>query len=179
MCMAIHSQCIKYLTCSIYQMTVFTIKAHLRQFPASPLKIFCRDLKKSVHETLSPVVQVAKRQEEFQNVLGSLPKKELFSRVTSGRKDKGFLPAKYAVAFVKEVIDSATFACEVIKSKHLEDVYYSPMQSGLLNIYLFRRRKKKKLRLKILQKTNLIRKCICLPQKRGLTFPLLNEIGRL
>ena len=179
MCMAIHSQCIKYLTCYIYLMTVFTIKAHLRLFPASPLKIFCSDLKKSVNETQSPVVQVAKCQEEFQNVLGSLPKKELFSRVTSGRKDKGFLPAKYAVAFVKEVIDSATFACEVIKSKHLEDVYYSPMRCGLLNIYLFRRRKKKKLRLKILQKTDLIRKCICLPQKRGLTFPLLNEIGRL
>ena len=103
-----------------------------------------------------------------------------FSRVTSGKKDKRFLLANYAVAFVKEVIVSDTFACKVIKSKHLEDVYYSPVQSSLMNLYLFRCRKKKKLPLKILQKASLIRKCVCLPEKRGLAiFPLLHEIERL
>ena len=137
-------------------------------------------LKKSVRGTRSPVVQVVKRQEEFQNVFGSLQKKELFSRITSGRKDKFLLLANYAVAFVKEVIDSDTFACEVIKSKHLENVYDSSMQSRLMNIYLFRRRNKKKLCFKILQKANLIRKCACLPEKRGLAiFSLLHEIERL
>ena len=103
-----------------------------------------------------------------------------FSRVTSGKKDKRFLLANYAVAFVKEVIDGDTFACKVIKSKHLEDVYYSPVQSSLMNLYLFRCRKKKKLPLKILQKASLIRKCVCLPEKRGLAiFPLLHETERL
>ena len=152
-------------------MTIFIIVAHLTQFPAFPLKLFCNDW---------GLVQVVKRQEEFQNVFGSLPKKELFSRITSGRKDKCFLLANYAVAFVKEVIDSDTFACEVIKSKHLENVYDSPMQSSLMNIYLFCRRNKKKVRFKILQKANLIQKCAYLPEKRGLAiFPLLHEIERL
>ena len=118
----------------------------------------------NAYEHFYPVVQVVKRQEKFQNVFGSLPKKELFSRITSGRKDKCFLLANYAVAFAKEVIDSDTFACEVIKSKHLENVNDSPMQSRLMNIYLFRRRNKKKLRFKILQKANLIQKCACLPE---------------
>ena len=125
-------------------------------------------------------MQVVKHQEEFQNLFGSLSKKELFSRVTSSRKDKCFLLANYAVGFAKEVIDTGTFSCEVIKSKRLEDVYYSLMQSSLLNIYLFRYIKKKKLLLKILQKTSLIRKCVCFPEKRGLEiFPLLHKIDRL
>ena len=158
----------------------FYHRSSLNTISCFPLEHFLQRLKKSVRGTQSPVVQVIKRQEEFQNVFGSLPKTELFSRVTSGRKDKCFLLANYAVAFVKEVIDTDTFSCEVIKSKHLEDVYYSPMQSSLLNIYLFRYRKKKELRLKILQKTSLIRKCVCLPEKRGLAiFPLLHEIERL
>ena len=37
--------CIIYITCYIYQMTVFTKEAHLTQFPAFSLKIFCSDLK--------------------------------------------------------------------------------------------------------------------------------------
>ena len=97
-------------------------------------------------------MKVVKRQEEFQSVFGSLLKKKLFSRVTSESKDKCFLLANYAVALVKEVIDTDTFACEVIKSKHLEDVYYSPMQSSLLNIYLFRYRKKKNYASKFFKK---------------------------
>ena len=94
-------------------------------------------------------MQVVKSQEEFQNVSVSLPKKEIFSRVASGRKDKCFLLANYAIAFVKEGIESDTFGSEVIKSKHLYD---SPIQPRLMNKYLYHRRKKKKLRLKVLQK---------------------------
>ena len=41
-----HSLCITYITCYIYQMAAFIIAAHLTQFPAFPLKIFCNDLKK-------------------------------------------------------------------------------------------------------------------------------------
>ena len=86
-------------------------------------------------------MQVVKRQEEFQIVSVFLPKKEIFSRVASGRKDKCFLLANYAIAFVKEGIESDTFGSEVIKSKHLYD---SPIQPRLMNKYLYHRRKKKK-----------------------------------
>ena len=63
------------------------------------------------------------------------------------RKGKSFSLGNYNVAFVKKVIASDTFAHEVIKCKHLEDVSDSPMQSRLINIYLFRHQNKKTMHL--------------------------------
>ena len=87
-------------------------------FPASPvnfcfvLGFFWSDFKnhyvwpRALFYKLSNV----KSQEEFQNVYGPLPRKVLFSRVTSVRKGKSFFLGNYDFAFLKKLIDSDTFA---------------------------------------------------------------------
>ena len=106
----------------------------LNSISCFPFKNFLQGLKRSVRRKFNPVVQVAKRQLEFQSMFGSSAKKELFAKISAGRKDSCFLLANNAVAFVKDMYD--TYQCEVIKSKHIENVFDSPMQSSLLNIFL-------------------------------------------
>ena len=134
-------------------------------------------LKRSVRRKFNPVVQIAKRQLEFQSMFGSSAKKELFAKISAGRKDSCFLLANNAVAFVKDMYD--TYQCEVIKSKHIESVSDSSMQSSLLNIFLYSKKCKRRLHNKIVTKKELVRKCVCLPEKRGLAiFPLLYEFEK-
>ena len=106
-------------------MTVFILVSHLTQFTASALNSFQSDLKIQYgrHEAQSCKLR------RFPKHIWILTKEKLFLRVTSSRKDKCFLLANYIVAFVKEVIHKNTFACEVIKTKHLEDVYESPFKT--------------------------------------------------
>ena len=86
--------------------------------------------------------------------------------------------ANNAVAFGKDVYND-TYQCEVIKNKHLENVFDSPIQSSLLNTFLYSKKCKRSLHNKIVKKEQLVRKCVCLPEKRGLViFPLLHEFEK-
>ena len=141
---------------------------------------FLQRLKKSIRNSANPIVQVAKRQAEFQNAFISLPKKTLFTKISNRRKDNCFFIQGNDVAFVKEYIDSDSFLCDVVKTRYLDNFYDFPMNSLELNIAIFPNRNKRKLKRKILQKDDFLRKCVCLPEQRGFAiFPLLHEIERV
>ena len=123
----------------------------LNSISCFPFENFLQGLERSVREKLNPVVQVAKRQLEFPSIFGSSAKKELFAKISFGRKDSCFLLANNAVALVKYVYND-TYQCEIIKSKHLENVFDSPIQSSLLNIYLYSKKCKRRLYNKIVKK---------------------------
>ena len=65
---------------------------------------------------MNPVAQVAEGQLEFHSIFGSSAKKDLFAKISAGRKNSCFLLANNAVAFVKDVYND-TYQCEVIKIK--------------------------------------------------------------
>ena len=82
------------------------------------------------------------------------------------------------VAFVKDVRND-TYQCEVIKSKRLGNTFDSAMQSSLLNMYSYSKKCKRRLYKRIVTREELVRKCVCLPEKRGLAiFLLLHEFEK-
>ena len=53
------------------------------------------------------------------------------------------------------------------------------MQSSLRNIFLYSKQCKRRLHNKIVKKEELVRKCVCLPEKRELAiFLLLHEFEK-
>ena len=77
---------------------------------------FLQGLKRSVCRKLNPVAQVAEGQLEFHSIFVSSAKKDLFAKISAGRKNSCFLLANNAVAFVKDVYND-TYQYEVIKIK--------------------------------------------------------------
>ena len=111
-------------------------------------------------------------------MFGSSAKKELFAKISAGRKDSCFPLTNNTVACVKDVRND-TYQCEVIKSKHLENAFDSAMQSSLPNMYSYSKKCKRRLYKRIVTREELVRKCVCLPEKRGLAiFLLLHEFEK-
>ena len=144
-----------------------------------PYENFLQHVKKAVKSSSNPIAQIVKRQTEWENSFGFLSKKLLSTKISSVRKDSCFLLQNKNIAFVKEILSGDSFLCDVVKVRHLEDVYNTPIRSSYLNIVLLPYRNNVKLKSKILYKSHFIRKCVCLPEQRGLAiFPLLHEIER-
>ena len=109
----------------------------LNSISCFPFENFLQGLKRSVRGKSNPVVQVAKRQLEFQSIFGSAAKKELFAKISAGRKDSCFLLANNAVAFVKDVYND-TYQCEVIKIKvNIQKMFLVLQCSHLYGTYFY------------------------------------------
>ncbi|XP_065647936.1 uncharacterized protein LOC136077156 [Hydra vulgaris] len=144
-----------------------------------PYENFLQRVKKAVKGSSNPVAQIVKRQTQWESSFGFLTKKNLSTKISSGGKDNCFLLKNNSIAFVKEIILDDSFLCDVVKIRHLEDVYNTPIRSSYLNIVLLPHRSNVKLKSKILYRACFIRKCVCLPEQRGLAiFPVLHEIER-
>ena len=116
---------------------------------------------------------------EYQQCFGRLPKKLLFSKVSTKVKDNCFLLNDLCIAFVKAKHDDGTLECDFINQHYVHSLYNTPPDSKTLNVYLLTNRNRNKNEERILRIVDFQRKCVCLPERRGLAiFALLHNTER-
>ena len=151
----------------------------LNDFSCFPFENFLQRLKKSVRNSSHPTAQVCKRQFEYQRCFGKLPKKALFTKVSTNRKDNCFLLTDSSIAFVKVKHNDGTFGCDVVHPNYLDNLYATPVASTRFDVSLLRNRNRDKHVRRNFKMDDFYKKCVCLPERRGLAiFPLLHEVER-
>ena len=144
-----------------------------------PHKNFLQRIKKSVHNSLNPTAQVAKRHFEYQPCFGQLPKKILFTKVSIKAKDNWFLLNSLSIAFVKVKHIGGTREYDIINQRYVDSLYNTPTDSKTFNVYLLINKNQNKNEERILRIEDFHRRCVCLPERRVLTiFALLHNTNR-
>ena len=141
--------------------------------------VFLQRIKKSVRNFLNPTAQVAKHHFEYQQCFGQLPKKLLFTKVSTKAKDNCFLLNDLSIAFVKVKHNDGAPECDVINQHYMDSLYNTPTDSKTFNVYLLTNKNRNKNEERILRIEDFQRKCVCLRERRGLAiFVLLHNTER-
>ena len=128
---------------------------------------------------INPTAQVAKRHFEYQQCFEQLPKKLLFTKVSTKAKDNCFLLNDLSIAFVKVKHNDGTLECDVINQRYVDSLYSLPTDSKTFNVYLLTSKNRNKNEERILRIEDFQKKCVCLPERRGLAiFALLHNTER-
>ena len=90
---------------------------------------FLQRIKKCVRNSINPAAQVAKRHFEYQKCFGQLPKKLLFTKVSTKAKDNCFLINDLFIAFVIVKHNYGTLECDVINQRYVDSLYNLPTDS--------------------------------------------------
>ena len=79
--------------------------------------------------------------------------------------------------FVREEKSSSKLACEIIGQIHMQNFFESPCNSKIMNIaFIGNNHLKQKLRKKVIDRSCISRKAVCLPYDDGFVFfPLLHR----
>ena len=167
-----------YITCSIYLMTENIMVVLLTVYHVSRLKISCQGWKNLYMESWIQSYKLPSGNFNSKVCLVYQQRKNYLQKYQLEDNIVVFFWQIIPVAFVTDVYND-TYQCEVIKSKHLKNVFDSPVQSSLLNISLCSKKCKRRMHNKIITKEELVRKCVCLPEKRGLAmFQLPHEFEK-
>ena len=128
---------------------------------------------------INPTAQVAKRHFEYQQCFEQLPKKLLFTKVSTKAKDNCFLLNDLSIDFVKIKHNDGTLECDVVNQRYVDSLYSFPTDSKTFNVYLLTSKNRNKNEERILRIEDFQKKCVCLPERRGLAiFALLHNTER-
>ncbi len=151
----------------------------LNEISCFPFENFMQRLKKLVRNGNNPVAQVGKRLVELNcgNVQKSYIKPQ-FTHVSSNWKDGCFLLANNRFVFVKETRDNGELVCDVVPEQRTEPFITTPADSKLFNI-VYVQNIEKWAKRRLIVKTDLVCKAVCLPFREGyVLFPLHHEIEK-
>ncbi len=113
-------------------------QASLDDISCFPFENHMQTLKRLVHSAQSPLVQVVKTLEVFDQSDQNVPISWHFTTVSIKLKDSCFLLANNKLAFVVEKGSDESFVCNVISERHTANVFETPCDSKLLDIVLVR-----------------------------------------
>lgn len=156
---------ITFFQCSLNDISAFKYENHLQM------------VKKIVKKAQNPIAQIAKRLTEL-NAHGSTSTAKVIYPVISTRsKDNCFILHTEDFVFVHEEKSSGELACEIIGQIHMQNFFESPCNSKLMNIaFIETKHLKQKLRKKVIDRSCISRKVVCLPYDDGFVFfPLLHR----
>ena len=101
-------------------------------------------------------------------------KKKKVNKISPNLKDGCFMLQNGDVAIVDRIVRDK-IQCKVFKPCNMQNVYVEPAESKLFNIYLINDLTNN-YKAKVLERNNLINKCVCIPEQRGhAIFPLLHR----
>ena len=149
----------------------------LNEISAFPFENFMQTIKKMVRTSHDPLTQVAKRLAERQDLQGAKSKQAKERLTVSVRpKDACFVLGDKSVAIIEEVGENGNFNCRFIPEKHTSNLFITPCESKLIDIAFIGNTTYRMARTKILQSSDLKRKAVCIPYRRGhAIFPLLHN----
>jgi hypothetical protein len=151
----------------------------LNEISCFPFENFMQRLKKLVRNGNNPVAQVGKRLVELN--CGNVQKsyiKPRFTHVSSNWKDGCFLLANNRFVFVKETRDNGELVCDVVHDQRTEPFITTPADSKLFNI-VYVQNIEKWAKRRLIVKTDLVCKAVCLPFREGyVLFPLHHEVEK-
>ena len=91
-------------------------------------------------------------------------------------KDACFVLGDKSVAIIEEVGENGNFNCRFIPEKHTSNLFITPCESKLIDIAFIGNTTYRMASTKILQSSDLKRKAVCIPYRRGhAIFPLLHN----
>ena len=158
---------VKNFNCSLNDISYFPFENHLQH------------LKRFVRRSKNPINQIAKRDLEYGLCFPKLNHKTLCTKVSANKKDRCFYLKGGSIAFVLQKLTDDIYKCDVFSQCYLDNVFVNPVESKIFNIFLLKTVHAQKGQIKQLNKSKLIRKCVCLPEERGYSiFPLLHAIER-
>ena len=120
---------VRYFKCSLNEISCF------------PFENFMQQLKKYVRKGQNPLVQVAKRLGEFKEASEHPYITTTFSKVgtvSDNIKDSCFLLKNKKYAIVRDKRSDGTLVCDVLSDHHLQNFFFTPIESKVLNIALAR-----------------------------------------
>ena len=113
------------------------------------------------------------------NVLDSYQRNNYLPKYQQKLKDNCFLLNDLSIAFVKVKHNDGTLECDVINQRYVDSLYSLPTDSKTFNVYLLTSKNRNKNEERILRIEDFQKKCVCLPERRGLAiFALLHNTER-
>jgi hypothetical protein len=157
---------------------VHFFQASLNEISCFPFENYMQQLKRLVRNAQNPIAQVVKRlKERDQSLQIGASSKYGYTTISSKLKDRCFLLNNSKYAFVVEKKEE-NIVCDVISDRHTESVFENPADSKLFDIVYVRNVQRKSKRC-LVEKSQILRKAVCLPYKEGLAiFPLHHEVER-
>jgi hypothetical protein len=153
----------------------------LNELSAFPFENYLQTLKKYVHTSNNPLVQVCKRLQEMENSKFTKKYKVLKTYISAVPKDSVFyLKEDNAFAMIqRKRRRDGNYDALLLPLDQTNDLFQSPCPSKLLNICLVKNLDNQPVRRKIVSCENLTRKVVIIPALNEIDFifiPMLHEI---
>lgn len=156
---------------------VENFKCSLNEVAAFPFENNLQTLKHMVQGGKNPTAQVCKRMTESEAVGGRVCKSMRKKFISAGGCDSMFFFSNNQVAEVTKKLKDSTVACNIYSTCSTESFFTVPCDSKLFDICFMR--KECRLKWKVLYRTSLEHKVVCLPYGDGrVAFPLLHPCER-
>lgn len=137
-------------------------------------------VKKIVKKAQNPIAQIAKHLTELSTHGSTCTAKATFPVISTRRKDNCFILHSEDFVFVCEEKHNGILACDIIGQVHMQNFFESPCNSKIMNIaFIGNNHLKQKLRKKLIDRSCIARKVVCLPYGDGIVFfPLLHGVEK-
>lgn len=155
---------VQFFKCSLNDVSSFKFENHMQI------------VKKLVRKSHNPIAQVAKRMIEIESSGLKKHKRVTSTFISRRKKDNCILLQTEEYAFVREQRENGQLYCEIISSRYTENFFIAPCECKLLNIVYIRNiLMKTRTKHRLLMRTYLSRKVVCLPYGEGcVLFPMLH-----
>ena len=158
---------------------VANMQCSLNSISAFPFENFLQHLKQSIKDSRNPIVQAARRKQEFELSHPNIVNKKNKYKYSTRLGDSCFLMQNKKICILKEMVDEKTFRCTVLNLKNMESLYDKPIDSKVLSIAFIVDMEKIKKTEKIVPTSDFVRKVLMLPHKTGYAiFPVLHELEK-
>ena len=158
---------------------VDTFSCSLNEVSAFPFENYLQMIKKLVRSSCNPIAQVTKRMSEAEKAGTSPVLTSHFRYISSRRKDSCFILRTEQFIIIREKREDGYCVCDVLRSHHLESFFKEPCDSKLLNIVYISGNNMDNGRKKLLHRSDLYRKVVCLTCGDGyVLLPMLHGLER-
>lgn len=150
-------------------------RCSLNDISAFPFENSLQVIKKYVRTPRNPIAQVTKRMIEAEKASTIHVLNNHYRYISTRRKDNCFMLRTEQFVFLRERREDGYYVCDVFRSQYLENFFRDPCDAKLLNIVYIKVENTNHARRKVIHKSELYRKVVCLTYNAGYVLvPMLH-----